>query len=510
MKIFTKIIFNLRVGNGYYETEDYEGPVVYAGGGGDVVNETVPTGPFGPQIPFILGLFEQAAQLFNQGAPQAFPGVDPTTGQVGPGGQLTPTINQNLTDTQQGIAGLTGGNIAQNTGIQDSLVGLAGQQNPGAQLGQALTPGIVGGINAQLDAGGNPLTGSAANQLGNQQGAFNTVFGQQPGQVQAGGTQGGAANANPAIQQLLAGGGGQNPFLDQLVQGSIQGQVDSFNRNVLPGISSEAQQAGQLGGSRQGIAEGIAANDLTTAIANSSANIYGNAFNTQVGAQGNALNSILGAQQADQSAGLQAGGINNQNYQQYIQSLLQGTGQVGGQLGQGLGLGYGAIGSGTAQAGNLFSGGNALQLQQQLGSLGLIPGFQGSSLGQFGAQNQLGLQQYGLDQASIDALSNQYNFNQNAPYNALSQYQQFITGPYGSSVSPQATSPNFVNPIGPNAGQLSIPGFQPTAANPFGAPSFVPGVGGPVQPSPVTPPAPTPPSTAPLTNPQLPPQQPGV
>ena len=515
MRILTNIVIRIKYAGFRWDVEDYDGPVVYAGGGTEVTNETVPTGPFGPQIPYILGLFEQAANLYNQGVPQAFPGVDAQGNVVG-GGQLTPDINPNIANTQAGIGGLAGGNIDQNQQIQQLLQQMITGQGPGQQLGQSLVPGIQGGISEQLGAGDNLLTGAAGAQLPAQAGAYETLFGQQPGTTTAPGTQGGQADAQAAIQSLLAGGGGVNPYLDQLVQSAVQGQVDQFGRNVLPGIRTEAQQAGQIGGTRQGIAEGIAAGDLTKSIGNTTADIYGNAFGQQLGAQGQALQGILGAQQADVTAGLTAESLTNQNYQQYIQSLLQGTGQVGGQLGQGLGLGYGAIGTGVGQAGNLFSGGNALQLQQQLGSAGLIPGYQASSLGQYGAVNQLGLQQYGLDQAAIDALTQQYYFNQNAPFNLLSQYQQYITGPYGSTVG------DYAPPYGlpqPSPIQTPTPQVPPTA--PGGQPGK--GAQGSLQQVPTQPggPPPTPPQFAPppvgvapppqpAVNPQQPPPIPGV
>ena len=507
MRIFTSAVFNLRTGFGIFtRCENYEGPVAYAGGGSDVTNETVPTGPFGPQIPFILSLFDQASNLFNQGVPQAFPGVDPQ-GNVAEGGSLVPDLNQNLAGTQQGIGDLAGSNIGQNFDIQQFLQQLGGGTNVGAQFGQALVPGIAGGIGAQLNAGDNALSGAAGGQLGAQADAFSTIFQQQPGQIGTPITQGGATDASAAIEQLLAGGGGQNSFLDALVQSQIQSQVDSFGRNVLPGIRTEAQQAGQIGGTRQGIAEGNAANDLLTSIGNTTGSIYANAFNTQVGAQSQALQNILGAQAGDQSAFLQAGGINNQNFQQYIQSLLQGTGQVGSQLGQGIGLGLNAIGTGTAQAGNIFQGGQAIDLQQTLGALGLIPGFQAGSLGQFGAVNQLGLQQYGLDQASIDALSQQYYFNQNSPFNLLSQYQQFITGPYGSTVFGdnldqnqqfQNTQLPLQDPVPQALPQSPGEGKGDTGTN----------VVAPPPPGPFQPPPPTPliqPNAPPISDPQQPP-----
>jgi len=446
--------------------------VALAGGGGTTVeNDTVPTGPFGPQIPFILGLFNEAANLYSQGPPGAF----------GNEGQpLTPGVNPNIQNTQDAVGGLAGGNIDQNNAIQQFLAALAGSQNPGALFGEQLTGLIQGGLGDQLNAGNNPLSGFYGGQGDNAAGAYGEIFGQgAPGEFDPGQTQGAGTDVSGALGQLLAGGGGQNPFLEQLIQSQIQGQADSFGRNVLPGIRGEAQQAGQIGGTRQGIAEGIAANDLTTAIGNTTGQIYGNAFNTQAGLQGQAASDVLGAQNANQAAGIQAQGLNNQNYQQYIQSLLQGTGQYQSGLGQGLGLGYDAIGTGTAQAGNLFGQGNSLQLQQQLQSLGLIPGFQAGSLGQLGAVNQLGLQQYGLDQAQIDALSEQYYFNQNSPFNLLSQFQQYISGPYGSTVGNYSGSPygnlfqgqgGGYNPYGGYGGYGGFGGYNPWGygGNPYG------------------------------------------
>lgn len=452
MRIYTWIHLDLKNGGGILHAEDYDGPVALAGGGGtEVVNETVPTGPYGPQIPYILGLFQEAANLYNQGAPQAY-GSD--------GQPLTPDINPNIQNTYDTVGGLAGGNIDQNQQIQQILQMLAGTQNPASQVGEQVVPGMLGGIDEQLGAGDNALTDLAQGQTGNVGGAFNTVFGQTPGGPLATGTQGGQTDASSAIQTLL-GGGGQNPYLDAMVQGAMQGQYNSFDRNILPGIRAEAQQAGQIGGTRQGIAEGIAAGDLLNQERLVRENIYGNAFSQQLGAQGNVVSNLLQSQLGDQSAALNAEQLANQNYQQYIQSLLQGTQQAGGFLGQGLGLGYDAIGSGTAQAGNLFNQGNSLQLNQMLQSLGLIPGFQAQSLGQLGAVNQLGLQEYGLGQNSIDALMEQYYFNQNSPFNLLSQYQQYVTGPYGGTVYQTNPYAGYGIPIGPNSPGGGGPGPSP-------------------------------------------------
>ena len=97
MKIFTWIHLDLKSGGGIYCQEDYTGPVALAGGGGTTVsNETVPTGPFGPQIPYILGLFEEAARLYNEGPPEAY------------SGQLTADVNPNIQNTQNAVGDIAG------------------------------------------------------------------------------------------------------------------------------------------------------------------------------------------------------------------------------------------------------------------------------------------------------------------------------------------------------------------------------------------------------------------
>lgn len=440
MLIFKDLIVNWKSGafQGLADPE-YAGPVALAGGGGTTVqNETVPTGPWGPQIPYIMQLFDNANSLYNQGPPQAYGTED--------GAQLTPDVNQNIQGTYDAVGPMAGQNIDQNQWIQSFLQQFGGAQNPGAQVGQNLVPGIYGGIGEQLGAGSNALSQFGQSQLGNAGGAYGNVFGQTPSTVGVDPTQGGTTDVSGALGQQLAGGGGQNPYLESLVQSAMQGQADSFNRNVLPGIRSEAAQAGQVGGTRHGIAEGIAAGDYQNQERLTRESLYGQAFGQQANLQGQAVNNVMRAQSGDQSAGLQASGLTNQNYQNYINSLLQGAGQVQDATQGGLGLGYDAIGTGTAQAGNLFGQGNSLQLQQTLQSLGMIPGFQAGSLGQLGAMNSLGMQQYGLGQNNIDALMNQYYYNQNSPFNLLSQYQQYISGPYGSTVYPQGYGLGFDTP----------------------------------------------------------------
>ena len=108
-----------------------------------------------------------------------------------------------------------------------------------------------------------------------------------------------------------------------------------------------------------------------------------------------------------------------------------------------------------------------------------MPGLQGSQLAQFGALNQSGLQQLGLDQTNIDAAIQRFFFEQNAAYNALSQFQNFIGGSFGSSVG---GDPNYLNFPGLDTDILDgggkdalvVPGFPPPGGPPPAPPGGVP------------------------------------
>ena len=94
--------------------------------------------------------------------------------------------------------------------------------------------------------------------------------------------------------------------------------------------------------------------------------------------------------------------------------------------------------------------------------------------------NQTGLQQYGQNQAQTDADVERWFYNQYAPMNMLSQYQQWVTGPYGASADPYGGvstagnyTPQYGGPtIGPGAqtysgmppsyGQAPTSGMNPT------------------------------------------------
>lgn len=104
-----------------------------------------------------------------------------------------------------------------------------------------------------------------------------------------------------AYDRVINGNAGANPYLTSALQAGVdqtntsfqKNQTDLTNnlqRNILPGISSNAVLAGQYGGTRQGIAQGNAISDFTNQLNSSNTAIgQANSANT-IGAQAQAFN----------------------------------------------------------------------------------------------------------------------------------------------------------------------------------------------------------------------------
>lgn len=544
------------------ESFEHSGPVAYAGSGGGGGTETVPTGPFGPQIPFVMALFNEAAKIFQQGPPQ-FPDF-PTVAQPG----------QDITGSQQNIRDIVAGNAGAAQTASDTALGaaLGAGQNPVSNVANPLSGDLTQGLLQLLGAGQNPLAQQAGQTLPGATGAINRATGGvqgaqpnvQPGAAPGVGFGGPGLNFAPqglpqlgpagidinAILQQNLGGSGLNPFIDETVQAATRGLVNNFQRNVIPSISDAAGQAGQAGGTRQGIAEGIAAGDLQQNVADVTAQLFAQGFDRNIGVQQNALGQVGQAQQGQAnlgqnaaqlglqsslgggSLGLQAEGLGLQGGQlnlgiaqltEQIRNAIQGQALQGAGLaqagaGSGLGLEQSGVSTGTSQIGNLLQAGNAQGLSQLFSSLGLLPGLQGNQLAQQGALNQSGLQQLGLEQTNIDAAIQEFFFNEFGPINALTQFQNFVSGPFGGSVGGNQQNLSFPgvatdifqgnpNQPNPNTGDLfQDPKGSPGPQQPS-TPPPTKGAGGGI-PVPTTPPPAAPPLVPPGTPPGGPPVPP--
>lgn len=198
----------------------------------------------------------------------------------------------------------------------------------------------------------------------------------------------GAGGTVDAMNQLNAAGDpASNPYFQQALNSAIRPVTQQFQEQVMPGIKSGAQGAGQLGGSRQGVAEGIASRGYMDTVGDISSNM------------GNAA------------------------YAQGLQAL-----QASGQLGQGMSnlqgqmsTGLGALGSGMYGTG-LTGQGQGIALAPTAIGAQALPGQIIQGLGQ---QNNAATQQ------QIDAGVNKWNYNQNLPYTMISDYLSMLNGAQG-------------------------------------------------------------------------------
>lgn len=132
------------------------------------------------------------------------------------------------------------------------------QFDPMQLLAQQMTMNAAGGMTPMLQqqqAGGSALMQAGGAVLPNQIGAQNFLM------------------SGAALDPRM------NPALKGVTDAAIRPMVDTFKRQILPGIANDAVSAGGFGGTRQGIAEGIATSDLNRQIGDVSASIQNNAYN---------------------------------------------------------------------------------------------------------------------------------------------------------------------------------------------------------------------------------------
>lgn len=424
------------------------------GGGGQKApsNEVVPTGPWAPQIPYVNQLFQQASQLYGQGAPKYFPGET-----VLPQNQLT-------TDSQNASVNQINQNIPQNNAVAGtaSTAAQGAYGNPVASTAQGLTPQMSQSLMALFGGGpSNSLTQAGQSVMPSVTGAIQGATSGSAPQVQAPTLNAGQLDVTGALQGQL--NGGMSPYLDQVIQGALRSSTNEFNRNVLPGIGDAASAAGQVGGSRQGIAQGIAAGDLASSQSDIIGRIYQQAFDQSNADRNNAIGVVTNAQGQNAQNQLATSQLNEQ-----IRAALTGESLSGASLGANL-MGQGAQLQQSGQLGaagigsNLLTQGQSLGTDQLVRSSALLPMLQGANLQGLDFANQLGLQQYGFNQAGLDSQVERYFYDQFAPYNNLTQFQNFISGPYGSSI---ASSPNQITNqyTGQPAGTIKKPGNNPWGA----------------------------------------------
>lgn len=131
-----------------------------------------------------------------------------------------------------------------------------------------------------------------------------------------------------AYQEMMSGGYDKTA-LNNAMNANSQAATQSFQRNVLPALGTQANMAGQAGSSRSGIAEGLATSDLNQQIANQNANMIWNAEQQAAQRKMAGVQGMSGLLQGYQ----QLGQYQNQLGNLGLESLLTYKNLIGGNMG---------------------------------------------------------------------------------------------------------------------------------------------------------------------------------
>ena len=309
------------------------------------------------------------------------------------------------------------GNMAANGAGQSSP--LAGILN-GYATGQT---GAIPGLNPQLN---NSLTEAGINGA-NSLGAFTNDQNQVINQSLSDPTTGLIGDASAYMNS--------SP-----VQSAIQNtnaQINQqLNEQTVPQLNREASMGGALNSSRAGMAEGMANENAAIATGNADSQIENNAYNTGLSTAAAERNAGLTTAMYGANSGL----VDNGNIAQGQNAALTGQGEFGTNTALGAtnsGLNY-ALGEQGLNANTM------LQANSQLGNATSM-GLSGT-----GAADNAALQQQALltnggnleQQANQENLTNaydQYQMDQNQPYQNLDNYWNIAGKPLGSTSQTQGT-----------------------------------------------------------------------
>jgi hypothetical protein len=166
----------------------------------------------------------------------------------------------------------------------------SGVTNPQIQSWLAAHPGasdqtIAQAMN-QYGVGTQQMAGALGADPNYIQSRYDAATGASPGPGGMGGNlgmggSGGVMGTMGGQAGGVAGYPGANPYLDQMAQGITRQVNNNLQRNVLPGIRSDAVAMGGVGSSREGIADGLATGDASKYLADSLGNLYGTDYTNQ-------------------------------------------------------------------------------------------------------------------------------------------------------------------------------------------------------------------------------------
>jgi len=124
-------------------------------------------------------------------------------------------------------------------------------------------------------------------------------------------------------------GGYDQTALNNAMNANAQQATQSFERNVIPTLTTNANMAGQAGSSRSGIAEGLAASDLNQQISNQNASMIWDAEQNAMARQAAGAQGMTGLLSGYNQLSQYQNQLNNSD----LESLLTYKGLIDGNYG---------------------------------------------------------------------------------------------------------------------------------------------------------------------------------
>lgn len=442
------------------------------GGGGSTATTVQQSDPWGPQQPYLTGLYERAQGLPTQQA-YPFPAYVP----------YSPTTAQAIgMQTERALAGSPLQQQAQATNLQTLQGGYMG--GPASQA--------LGNVAAGQYLGTSPGYGPLAGIASGVPQAANPAY-----DYLVRGAGGGHILANPAGPALtpMSGGqlvgtdpgsrllarqatGGYNPALDYLAPTArgdfllggpqMDQAFEAARARISPAVAGTFSRAGRYGSGLQQATE-------TEALGRAFSDLYGQERARQLGAaqqigalteQGlgrqlaasQALGSLGLSQRGQQlQAGLGLGGL----YQTGVGQALGAAGQLGGLyqggLGQQLQAGANLGGLYSQDISNLMQGAEALggltsaERDRMTRAVAMAPALAQADYADIGQLAAAGTaQELKAGEALKDAID-RWRFEQQEPYSRLAFQSQVIQGGYPGGIT-TSEQPIYSNPIGAGLG----------------------------------------------------------
>jgi len=177
-----------------------------------------------------------------------------------------------------------------------------------------------------------------------------------------------------------------------------QGVIGNLQQNILPGLRQQQVMYQPGGSSRAGLEQDRAVTKaVKSGLTKPLADMYSNAYQTAQGMRMPAAQMGIGQQQ--------------------------------------YGMGYGMQGIGAQQ-----------------GSMQQYPSIMAAPLNMYGAIGKVGADRRAMTQATIDRDMARYEYEANAPQNALRNYMAMVTGDYGSTTQQTTPGPSGLDQLGQIAG----------------------------------------------------------